>query len=170
MQEIPLTPYYGNQSHFCMVTDETGNIIEIANPYAHGRARVATMDDFYHDYLAFYLEDTLRQQIEQGILKPHKLSRKIPHPMGATITAMCLSHFDTVVTGENTIRTDVIVQTSIELWDSSSGEYFSDTVEEWFRCPFLCDLSLLEHCRSPDCEQRFTGSRINQKDRRWIST
>lgn len=142
MREIPLTPWYGSQSHFCMAADETGNIIEAVNPYAPGRARVVTMDDFYHDYLAFYLEDTLKQQIEQALLKPRKVSCKVPHPMGASMTAMCLSHFDTVATDENTIQTDVIVRADIELWDSSAGEYRSDVVEQWFRCPFVIDLTV----------------------------
>lgn len=142
MLEIPLNHWYGNQAHFCMASDETGNIIEIANPYALGRARVVTMDDFYHDYLAYYLEDMLKRQIEQGILEPHKTSKKIAHPMGASLTAMCPIHYDTVVVSENVIRTDVIVQTDIELWDSSTGEFRSDTVVQWFRCPFICDLTI----------------------------
>lgn len=142
MQKIPLNRWYGNPAHFCMAADETGNIIEIANHYALGKPRVATMDDFYHDYLAYYLEDTLKQQIEQGILNPQKKSGAIPRPMGASVVSMSLVRCDTVAAGENTIRTDVIMQTAIELWDSSSGVFCSDTVEQWFRCPFLCDLSI----------------------------
>lgn len=142
MQEIPLNPWYGNQAHFCMATDDDGNIIEIENPYAPGRARVATTDDFYHDYLAFYLESTLKQQIEQGILSPQKTSGKVPSPMGASLLSMCPVRFDTIATSENGIRVDVIVQADIELWTSEGGVFRADTVQQWFRCPFDCDLSI----------------------------
>lgn len=141
MREIPLNPRYGNQAHFCMASDEKGNTVEIVNPYAAGRARVVTMFDFFHDYLALYLEDTLKQQIEQGILKPQKTSRKVPNPMGASMTAMCLNHIDTIATTENTIRTDMIIRADIELWDSSTGVYCSDTIEQWYRCPYIIDLT-----------------------------
>jgi len=142
MQEIPLNRWYGNQAHFCRGTDDVGNIIEIENPYAPGRARVATMDDLYHDYLEFYLESTLKQQIEEGILSPQKTSKKVPAPKGASLMSMCLIRFDTIATGENSIHVDVIVEADIELWASEAGVFISDTVHQWFRCPYDCDLTI----------------------------
>ncbi len=141
MRDIPLARQDMRFIQYFQAEDDPNVIIGYENPYRTERARCISVEDFYFEYLYGMAHSALTEGIMCGTVKVGRTTRRVITPSSAVVADMMLVKIEAAAEGTREFRIDAIIKAKILISMVKDGQYTEDTVEQWFRVPFILNIT-----------------------------
>lgn len=144
MCDIPLMKNDMRYTQYFQSADDPSVILGYQNPSLLEYPKTISIEEFFYEHLDAMAESALKDGVALGKIKVGKVTRRIHKPSSAFVESLMMIRLESVAVTDDTFRVDAIMKAKIIISTVRNEQYAEDTVEQWYRIPFVCTLGYKE--------------------------